>query len=98
MGWRDWLAVVFGLTLALLIIMTGKAPGHHFYSVGCCDDEDCHPIASERVNHTQAGYLVDGRWLFGFKEVKVAPDGQFHLCDPFPEVKPRCLYVPPNST
>lgn len=85
--------VALGVCIGLAI----TARGHDYYSSECCDEADCHVIDSARVERVPEGYLLDHRWLFTFKDVKHSPDGKFSSCAPDPDVRPRCLYVPPDG-
>ena len=94
------------LMLALGIIfgaIVGKAYGHHFYSVACCDDGDCFPLKPGEVRFVKEGYLVMPQNFLktpvlvphGSSKIKASPDGNFHSCTP--PKSPNwvvCLYVP----
>lgn len=76
--------------------LSSPAHGHDWYDRDCCDTRDCHPIDAARVQIVQDGYLLDGKWLYTWGENGLRPsqDGGYSTCDPYPDVKPRCLYVP----
>lgn len=98
MGWGSWLVWVLVLIGLLIFAFTGRPLAHDFYSIVCCDDKDCHPIDEKRVRHMGSDYLVDNKWIFSASEVKYSPDSKYHLCDPTPDIKPRCLYIPPKNS
>jgi hypothetical protein len=83
--------------LLILLLSTGFAVAHSFYSPECCSGFDCKPIDSKRVAYAPGGYMVDGRFFVAQKDARKSIDGEFHACFPQPD-NLRCLYAPPNGS
>lgn len=83
------------LSLLLILAASHVVPTHSFYDPVCCSDNDCAPIASQRVTERGNGYAVDGTAI-PQNLLRQSPDGQYHLCQPKGGAV-RCLYVIPRG-
>lgn len=97
------------LRIAILLVAfaaTG-ASAHDWYSLACCDDRDCEPVAAGVIQQTAEGYLVtvnsETHSLgstrgyteivpYGDRRIKPSQDENMHLCLGLGFV--RCIYVP----
>ena len=72
---KSFILSTFGLIIAT------AAFGHSWYPWECCSDNDCAPLPRETVSEVQGGWkLPDGRFV-AYKQAKMSPDGDFHLCE-----------------
>lgn len=70
------------LLLAALVGFASYAFAHSWYPIGCCDDEDCRPLAAEQVELTDDGYLVKYLGVtVPYDAARVSPDGDYHICN-----------------
>lgn len=68
------------IAAALLLVATPALP-HEWYPYECCSDQDCAPLAADKVQERDGGFVLwDGRRV-SYRDVKPSPDGQFHLCE-----------------
>ena len=90
---KSFILSTFGLIIAT------AAFGHSWYPWECCSDNDCAPLPRETVSEVQGGWkLPDGRFV-AYKQAKMSPDGDFHLCESKWQDEPRdrtilCFYAP----
>lgn len=96
-------ALVAAIVMLVFMILNDHAEGHDFYTIECCSDKDCGPVADTAVQATPAGWrIVETNEVieYGSKKIKESPDGRFHWCSRNPEFPPQlrtiCLYVPPQ--
>jgi hypothetical protein len=82
--------------LLLAILWMTTAVAHEWYPPACCSGGDCAPIAGTRVRAMISGYVVDGRHIIPYGEVKTSQDGRFHACWPKPD-QLRCFFAPPPA-
>lgn len=82
-------------SIGFLFLVT-PVTGHDFYHAECCSGHDCAPIAFSRVQVNASGFLIDGKHIVPFKDVRRSMDGSYHACFPKPETL-RCLYAPTGS-
>jgi hypothetical protein len=80
----------------LFWLFLSPAFAHEWYPPDCCSGGDCIPIANERVHAMISGYVIDGRHIVPYSQVRTSLDGRFHACFPRPD-KLQCLFVPPPA-
>src|SRR5262245_28550908 len=90
----------FCVLAAGLMLISGAANAHSWYSNECCHDKDCHPIPCEQIEKIGDGWLwrdaaTKQRHWFPHDRLKVSHDDACHVCVS-PETRPSgiCLYVP----
>lgn len=96
-----WRTVLVGAVLfAALVFYVNATRAHEWYPIECCSGYDCAPIPlAEAPREENGGFtLIDGRHV-PYKDVKMSPDNQWHLCEQkWPaEVRLRkilCFYAP----
>lgn len=90
----DWRGKCLALAIAAFAagVWAGSARGHSWYSGICCSDQDCAPVARDRVVWTPQGWRVTlgpGDHLMSdvpfsevvpFDAVLPSEDGDFHAC------------------
>jgi hypothetical protein len=88
--------IVVGLMLIGLSLSV--AHGHSWYDPDCCGDNDCAPIAKERVQFVNGGYLIDGKHFIEATSTRVrgSQDDQFHACF-WPADRLWCFYIPASG-
>ena len=101
------LPTLVGATVAAVLptlATAHDAPVGWHYDSWCCSGRDCHPIPQDEVQITPDGYLVTIpaespaealQKLFGYDQVRMSGDGQYHACIVPGSSDFRCLYVPP---
>lgn len=106
-GWqgraRRWLAaglaILVGLGLIAIALLSGHAEAHDFYDQWCCSGQDCNPADAGAVRWTPAGWSVSATHeIVPFSDPRVrftpADQPQFHICIVPGQQQLRCLYVP----
>lgn len=90
------------LFIAGIIVVLYKIPRvlpHDFYPSYCCSGDehtgDCAPLARSRVEEVQGGWYVDGSFFVSRADARDSPDGQYHACFPYGQL--RCFFRPVPS-
>jgi hypothetical protein len=105
--WSISIAGIVGGLLAWLVYSTVDAQEKHdhlFYSLHCCNQNDCKPAIPQSVRTTAEGYFVEPQnrmekpavLRYDDKRIKPSEDGRYHTCVNIIK-RIRCLYVPPPS-
>ena len=93
-----YVVVVSVLVFAVVGLLATAAMAHDFYSVECCNDQDCSPLPDGAVTITKDGYVWKGELFpYGEKRIKYSPDGKYHGCELAYTKTKICLYVPPQG-
>lgn len=82
----------FAIVMAVMTVP--RAHAHSWYPIECCSGDDCAEIAASRVRVTARGYVIDGKHVVPYGEVRQSPDGRFHACFPTADWL-RCFFAPP---
>lgn len=86
-------------------LCAAEAHAHSWYSVFCCNKNDCQPLPDDAVlRSTLQGYEIEyrsqhGHMVKGFvahENIKPSQDGDAHACETV-QRKVRCLYLPLGS-
>jgi hypothetical protein len=79
-------------------VLTGAADAHahSWYSKGCCEDQDCHPVPCSEIEMT-----ADGGWkwknvTFAHSTLRESQDDGCHVCVTVAKYG-RCIYLPWGS-
>lgn len=64
----------------MLVLSCTKALSHSWYPWECCHELDCYVVAVKDVKPTNGGWIVEGNTFVSYKEARVSPDGQYHIC------------------
>jgi len=81
--------------LALIVLI------HSWYPQSCCGGKDCHPVACERIQVVDGGFLyqgLDGQVFFPRQVMKISQDDDCHVCI-VKDVSPSgiCLFLAPRA-
>lgn len=92
-----WIYAGFILGL-MYLLFAHDVQAHEFYSIECCNEQDCAPLPDGAVKITKTGYLWDGElFVYGERRIKYSPDGKYHGCAYRYSGNKLCLYVPPQG-
>jgi hypothetical protein len=85
---------------AAVMLVTGPATAHSWYSEKCCHDKDCHPVPCEEIEKISDGWIwrdlaTKQRHWFPHDRLKASHDDACHVCvSPMTIASGICLYMP----
>ena len=90
----------FGILIVAVVCFAGsasahKAPSGWQYPLGCCGDEDCHPVACETIEEKRGVYIWKGV-IFPRSMARASGDHGCHVCLQFNgdgAPSGRCLFL-----
>jgi hypothetical protein len=95
--WFNWLII------GLVLLSATQVIAHDWYSLKCCSDSDCHPIAScaELLEQPDGSIKWEG-YVFSPDKIQLSHDKDCHVCihettqwyngTSHIEKKPMCVY------
>jgi hypothetical protein len=81
--------------LALAVLAATFAHAHSWYSKGCCEDQDCHPVPCSEITRIPDGWTWHNITFEKFK-LRESQDAGCHVCVSVAKYG-RCIYLPWGS-